>query len=98
MDPELEADDSDFPQHRKFRSGLTAVRVRSGLGTALLSPNCHLGAVLPSVATKRMTIGRLMLVQAVASAAVRAFLPQSPPAEKAAAREQRFPGILSLLF
>jgi hypothetical protein len=45
-----------------------------------------------------MTIGRLMLVQAVASAAVRAFLPQSPPAEKAAAREQRFPGILSLLF
>ena len=87
-----------FRSTGKFRSGLTAVRVRSGLGTALLSPNCHLGAVLPSVATKRMTIGRLMLVQAVASAAVRAFLPQSPPAEKAAAREQRFPGILSLLF
>jgi hypothetical protein len=31
MDPELEADDSDFPQHRS--SGLTAVSVRSGLGT-----------------------------------------------------------------
>jgi hypothetical protein len=39
-----------------------------------------------------------MPTQAVASAAVRAFVPQLPPAEKAAAREQRFPGILSLLF
>jgi hypothetical protein len=58
-----------FRSTGKFRSGLTAVRVRSDPGTALLSPNCHLGAVLPSV-SKRMTIGRLMLVQAVASAAV----------------------------
>jgi hypothetical protein len=67
-----------FRSTGKFRSGLTAVRVRSGLGTALLSPNCHLGAVLPSVATKRMTIGRLMLVQAVASAAVLQSTAKSP--------------------
>src|SRR6516225_11269962 len=38
----------------------------------------HLGAVLPSVATKRMTIGRLMLVQAVASAAVLQSTAKSP--------------------
>jgi hypothetical protein len=84
MDPELEAMIAIFRSTGKFRSGLTAVRVRSGLGTALLSPNRHLGAVLPSVATKRMTIGRLMLLQAVASAEVRAFCrsrhqPRRPP-------------------
>jgi hypothetical protein len=66
-----------FRSTGKFRSGLTAVRVRSDPGTALLSPNCHLGAVLPSV-SKRMTIGRLMLVQAVASAAVLQSTAKSP--------------------
>src|SRR5215831_13139752 len=43
-------------------------------GAAFLGPNCldfpqHLGAVLPSGALGRMTIGRLMLVRAAASAA-----------------------------
>ena len=56
-----------FRSTGKFRSRLTAVRVRSGLGTALLSPSVvssHLGAVLPSVAIKRMTPSVvLMLVQ-----------------------------------